>query len=744
MSGNPHAENGASGDSAESAEGGTENDEAPQSAAPHDGNEHAADREPVADAGPRVVDAAPWGGDAREDRGPQDGIEPAGERELAAVERVVDAGPRGGDARNDRGPHDGIEPVGEREPAADAGARVVDAAPRGGDAPQDRPPQGGIEPAVDREPVAAEPVGERESVAAEPVLDAGPRVEDAREDRGPQVAGAAARGADAAVNPWAAGGAWPQNAAPEGGAPGGGYAAPPLPGGPPPLLPPPAPPVPAAPPAPPDGVRQAAVAVLNLSGLGLGYALTRRWLAMLVCWAATAGLLVAALPADADGVAGGVVLAYLAFLVLAAAHGAARARRTRLVWPARAPLALLLGLVLLAAPAGAAVAYGGAKDEATQKMLLERLDTADHLVRAAKAKPFASAQPDYRTALAAYRDLSEHHAGSRAARRVPDRLTTYYKTVGAPFEQKQYCDAIAPLTYLRTVPAAFGRTGVGDLASWPDDRLATSLYECGVTDLAKDPSASGGSDDHLSELLTMFPGSPQAAKVEPAVRSAISGAAGGLGGHDPCGTTEHLRELATRASALPGDNAGISGALAKDARKAQGYVESGTYACGVNQYRSAEFGAAVDTMHDFAKKYPHDRHRALAQKIAIAAEIAEHAPAAGRKLPTTASGGGIPVTVSNDSPESVEVLYTGPVTGSFTLPACGSCHLYANESTARASACKSGKSYPKKTLSLPPGTVYFLHKSGKDHTTPGSDTVKLQYGYIYTECAFTVKSSFSL
>ncbi|MFI1095293.1 hypothetical protein [Streptomyces sp. NPDC020917] len=649
-------------------------------------------------------------------------------------ERAGDDG--NGGAPRSAAPRDGIEP------AADAAPKGVE--PRDTVAPETAEPAAGAAPRGVEPRDSVVPRDTVEPATVEPAAGAAPRAEDAPGDRAPQVFGAPAQAAEGPVNPWAAGGAWPQNAAPQGGTPGGGYAAPPLPAGPPPLLPPPAPAAPAAPPAPPDGVRQAAVAVLNLSGLGLGYAVTRRWFAMLVCWAATAGLLFAALPADADGVSGGVVVAYLAFLVLAAAHGAARARRTRLVWPARAPLALLLGLVLLAAPAGAVVAYGGAKDEATQKMLLERLDTADHLVQAAKAKPFAAAQPDYRTALAAYRDLSEHHAGSRAARRVPDRLTTYYKTVGAPFEQKQYCDAIAPLTYLRTVPAAFGKSGVGDLASWPDERLATSLYECGVTDLAKDPSVSGGSDDHLSELLTMFPGSPQAAKVEPAVRSAISGAAGGLGGHDPCGATERLRQLATRASALPGDNVGISGTLAKDARKAQGYVQSGTYACGVDQYRSAEFGAAVDTLHDFTKKYPHDKHRALAQKIAIAAEIAEHEPAAGRKLPTTASGGGIPVTVSNDSPESVEVLYTGPVTGSFTLPACGSCHLYATESTARASACKSGKNYPKKTLSLPPGTVYFLHKSGKDHTTPGSDTVTLRYGYLYTECAFTVKSSFSL
>jgi hypothetical protein len=521
----------------------------------------------------------------------------------------------------------------------------------------------------------------------------------------------------------------------------GGFTPPPYP-----AAPPPVPVPPTAPPAPADGLRAAAVALLNLSGLGLGYALLRRWFAMAVCWAATGALLVAALPADADGVSSGVLAAYLAFLVLAAVHGAVRGLRRPLAWPPRTPLALLLGLVLLAAPAGAAVAYGGAKDEATQKMLLDRLDQADHLVQTAKAKPFATAQPDYRTALAAYRDLSDNHPDSRAAKRVPARLATYYTAVGTPYAQKKYCDAIAPLTYLRTVPASFGRTGVGSLATWPDDRLATSLYECGVADLAKNPAASGGSGDHLSELLTLFPKSPQAAKVEPAVKSTIAGAAKELHGSDPCGATERMRQLGTRASSLPGDNAGISGALTKDSRQADGYVESGTYACGVHQYRSTDFTGAVETMNDFVGKYPHDKNRALAKKIAIAARIAEEVPAAGHRLPTTASGGGIPITVSNDSPHSVEVYYTGPVTGSFTLAACGSCHTYSNESTARVSACKSGKSYPKKTLNLPPGTTYFMHLSGGESggTTPGTDTVKLQYGYIYTECAFTVDSQFSL
>lgn len=50
----------------------------------------------------------------------------------------------------------------------------------------------------------------------------------------------------------------------------------------------------------------------------------------------------------------------------------------------------------------------------------------------------------------------------------------------------------------------------------------------------------------------------------------------------------------------------------------------------------------------------------------------------------------------------------------------------------------SGKNYPQRTIRLPAGTTYFVHKArsgtGK---SPASDTAKLRSGYIYTECAYT-------
>lgn len=500
------------------------------------------------------------------------------------------------------------------------------------------------------------------------------------------------------------------------------------------LTPPPAPQAPANP------LRAVAVAVLNLSGLGIGYALVRRWLAMVVCWVATGLLLLAVLPADQDGVSAGTLSLYLAFLALAAAHGAFRGLRAPLSWPPQAPLALVLGIALLAVPASGAVLYGNARDEAIEQALEDRLDAADRLVQAAKNEPFSTAEARYRKALSTYHDLDAHHADSRAGRRVPASLKSYYTTVATPYDKKEYCDAVAPLKYLRTVPDSIDTKRLGSLATWPDDRLATSLYECGVDDLGQgqQTDTEGG---NLAELLTTFPKSPQAAKVEPAVSAAIDSVAKDLKGDDPCAANDQLRTLSTQASQLPGDRAGVADALSKDADRADQKVQSGTYACGVDQYRDGDFDSALSTLNDFLDQYKHDKNRASAKRIAIAAEIAQDVPAAGKHLPRAGSGGSIAVTVSNDSPDEIEILYTGPVTGSFTLGACGSCSTYSSESLAALSACKdSGTHYPSKTIYLPVGTTYFLHKTAKGSSSNGTDTAKIESGYTYTECAYVVET----
>ncbi|MHB9863963.1 hypothetical protein [Streptomyces sp. YIM S03343] len=489
------------------------------------------------------------------------------------------------------------------------------------------------------------------------------------------------------------------------------------------------------PPAPPDGLRAAAVALLNLSGLGLGYVLVRHWLGAAACWAATVILLFVALPADADGVPGAALVGYALVLAAAAAHGALVGMRTRLTWPGRAPVAAVLGVVLLAVPVGGGVLYDRARDEAVQQMLLDRLEKADRLVAKAGTQPFESGEADYRTALATYRDLSADHPGSRAADRVPERMRTYYTTVGAAYGRQQYCAAIPALKYLRTVPRTMPKDQLGTLARWPDDRLATSLYEC-----AADGLASGGNDWGASfgELLSTFPESEQAAKVEPAVGSAVDKAAKDVHGGDPCAAVDRLESLGTEIGTLSNASEASAG-LGKAADRADRSASAGGYQCGLDQYKDGDFDSAMTTLNKFVDDNKNDGNSARAKKIVIAAEIAKSVPAAGKKVPTTASGGSISVTIKNDSPDEITVLYTGPVTGSVTLKPCGGCTAYSWGSTLLSNfkPCSSGRSYPQKTISLPPGTTYFLHKpKSSTYSSSGSDTAKLRSGYIYTECAY--------
>ncbi|MGW1003713.1 hypothetical protein [Streptomyces sp. NPDC002520] len=504
---------------------------------------------------------------------------------------------------------------------------------------------------------------------------------------------------------------------------------------------PPIPPMPSTPPpAPPDGLRAAAVAVLNLSGLGLGYALVRRWVPMAACWAATVALLFVALPADADGVPGTALTVYVVLVLLAAVHGAIVALRTRLIWPGRAPLALLLGVLLLAVPAGGVVWYDDAHEEAVQQALLDRLERADDLVAKGGRHRFATARADYRKALDVYREIAADHSGSRAADRIPDRMRTYYTTVGAAYGHKDYCEAVEPLTFLRTVPRTMPKKQLGSLTRWPDDRLATSLYECGSEGL------NGGRADwvsHFGDLLGTFPRSASAGKVAPAVDAAVRNTEKDVDGDQPCTAVERLRDLNTRITDLSASAGSTKGDLVKSADRAARSGDAGEYACGVDQYRDGDFDAAQKTMEQYVSDNKNGRNRERAKKIAIGAEVAQTLPAAGKKLPTTASGGSISVTVKNDSPDDVTVLYTGPVTGSFTLKGCGSCKAYSLSDTLRIGfkPCSSGKNYPQRTLSLPVGTTYFVHKSHRGSAaTPASDTAELRSGYIYTECAYTTRT----
>ncbi|MFI8365620.1 hypothetical protein [Streptomyces sp. NPDC085466] len=486
------------------------------------------------------------------------------------------------------------------------------------------------------------------------------------------------------------------------------------------------------------------IALLNLSCLGLGYLVLRHWVSAALCWAATAGLLLVALPADADGVPTALLVGYGAFLLAVAADGARRGLRARISWGTTVRrLALPLAVVLLAAPVGGAVAYAGAhadaREEARQQALLARLAAADALVKGGEGQPFSTAEADYRKALVEYQDLTRTEGGSRAAKLVPDRLDAYFTTVSAPYAQKKYCEAVAPLKHLRSLPGIVDKELLADRSARVDEPLAQSLYECGAGALRG--SAKSEATASFNELTGTFPQSPYVGKAETAVKDAIRAKVGALGaaGAGRCDATEELRSLRGVATGMQGVSLG--GAVA-DADRG---VRKGVFACGTEQFGDKEFAKATETMNTYVKDYPDGEQVGHARSIAIAAQIAGQEPEAGKKLPpvTVPAGARMTMVISNDARDSVELLYTGPVTGKVTLKGCGGCRSYERLETLRPGfkPCSGAASkYPKVTIQLPAGTYHMLQKrAGSGFSTAGdtkTSKAKIESGYDYTNCLY--------
>ncbi|WP_406860644.1 hypothetical protein ABZO31_09375 [Streptomyces sp. HUAS MG47] len=508
------------------------------------------------------------------------------------------------------------------------------------------------------------------------------------------------------------------------------------------------PPDPPGPRPEPNAAQAALVALLNLSGLGLGYALLRHWRSAALCWAATVALLVAALPADVDGVPAGIVAGYAVVLAAAAADGARRGLRAPLaVGPGRVPVALptalALAMALLVVPVGGSVAYGAAQDEAVERSLLDRLAAADELVADAEGQSFTTVQADYDEALKVYTYLGTERSGSRAGRLVPDRLRAYYRSVSAFHAERRYCEAVPGLVHLRALDGTLDRSLLKGLRGRADEPLAQSWYECGISGLGGAGSESTAAG-HLNALLATFPESPHAGRVEPAVRQAVrTKSAAAVGGAEPCVGGEELRRVATTVGLLPKARFGTLGQETQEA------VRKGDFACGVDQFKDKEYTEAARTMTEYTRKYGSSREAGQARNIATAAEIADEDPAAGRSLPPAGAPGGprMVMVVSNDGPGEVELLYTGPVTGRITLRPCASCRTYGGLALLDRSAAKpcSGPSskYPRATLLLPAGTYHFLQKRSQSSLYGGqrkASTTKVQSGYTYTNCLYVTTS----
>lgn len=162
------------------------------------------------------------------------------------------------------------------------------------------------------------------------------------------------------------------------------------------------------------------------------------------------------------------------------------------------------------------------------------------------------------------------------------------------------------------------------------------------------------------------------------------------------------------------------------------------YECGIASYASGQFGEAISQLERLARTYPDFPGRAQGLSVIIAAKVAAQREAPFPPIPAPLGGntpGSNPVTFYNDSSTEVRVLISGSTAHEFVISPCGTCpEVYSNPDDA----CKSTAGLPSLTLRLAPGQYFVLTESaGSDGAVPNADTLDVRGGFIHTYCTFT-------
>ncbi|WP_052849507.1 DUF3488 domain-containing protein [Streptomyces avicenniae] len=498
-----------------------------------------------------------------------------------------------------------------------------------------------------------------------------------------------------------------------------------------------APQFPPAPPTvrPPRDQRLAVTAaLLNLSGLGAGYLYLRRWWQVVPSLLLTGLLLWAVLPVTADGISGQWVALYVLGLLVLAADAWRLARPET---PRRRPLLVPLttGILLLAIPAGAVVFFEDAQRQALEDDLQERLALADDLVEQAGDEPFEEAEQRYRSALDGYVAVRSDHPDTDAAAEVPDRLDALYEQATTPAaDADDPCGPLTPLRFFRDLPGENGEgPDIERLSVRAADTLPEPLHACGLSRTAQGDVE--GAREPFTELLGDHADSPLATGLPEELGVLQGTAADGVEGDQPCDALDQLRDWNELFGELPGEQ------FAQLAADGQGPVPDGLFACGTAQFRAGDFTDSEATLRDLLAEDPDHPEADYTQDILIAAQIAARLPAAGESLPPRpgAGGGGptITVEVSNDSPNELELLWTGTRTGSRTVGACGSCDVYTSD--PGDAGCSADIDYPTTTLELPAGEYHFLHRAPDLDVDNLAETTEFEANYEYTWCTFTIE-----
>lgn len=447
-----------------------------------------------------------------------------------------------------------------------------------------------------------------------------------------------------------------------------------------------------------------AAVLLNLSGLGLGYAYLRRRVLFGATVAVVGGLVAVAFRTGAAGqpwlwrgVAAGWVL-------LLALHALAIARRRPAPARARGPIAI--GVVAVAAVVGGYVGYGiaggnvyddgvAAQARADCPVAIDRFDTV--------TGPFElTLSADVPAAAAKRTECADYLEGVEAQRRDLYAVAIHqYRT----FRDE----------HPRSVLAPFARTNLAE--SYVD--MATGSQAPLTAQIARE------SVDTLLLVTREFGDTPAAKRVPKGIAAAFAAATEPYTAGRFCDSLTSLEYFAGL------DRAGVGDVV----DTANTYRAQALYECGLVQARAGDI-AATTTLDTYLQAYPQHPGFAQAKAALISARVAEAAgvplavpPPLGDNNP-----GSIPVEFYNDSNTSVTLLVAGPTAHEFTLPPCAICPADYPADTG----CADLAGRPSITLRLTAAQYYYTTVRNEDVNSLTSSVTPMP-GYIHTQCVYVVR-----
>ena len=167
------------------------------------------------------------------------------------------------------------------------------------------------------------------------------------------------------------------------------------------------------------------------------------------------------------------------------------------------------------------------------------------------------------------------------------------------------------------------------------------------------------------------------------------------------------------------------------------------YACGQVYEEANAFAEAVEIYDRFRQKYPEHE---LAKQVDLAfvrATIADAKASGAGELPApqqVGEGGGsgdqVRVVIQNDSPEELNLVFSGPETRVEKLEPCTECEKFASD---EPSSCP--ELGPVGTYLMAPGTYTVVVKAGSgSDVTPFQGNWELKGGEEYSSCFYVVTS----